>query len=106
MLTSILQMVASIRLQMTALSAAAESLRQASGGRRVMVENLTKRSLQLAILGALGSVRHQHKFNLLGKGDAQGDLERQLGVRFEPNQRHLAAVAFAELEAAGLLRPT
>lgn len=70
------------------------------------MENLTKRSLQLAILKVLRSVRHQHKFNLLGKSDAQGDLERQLGIRFEQDQRHLAALAFTELETSGLIRPT
>ncbi|HXU39243.1 MAG TPA: hypothetical protein VN937_23010 [Blastocatellia bacterium] len=69
-------------------------------------EKLNVRSLQSAILRILASVRHQHKFNLLGKGNAEGDLERQLGIRFEPEQRHIAAVALAELEAAGLIRPT
>ena len=71
------------------------------------VETVTKRSLRFEILKALaGSASHQHKFNLLGKSNVQGDLERQLGVRFAGDQRHLAAVAFAELETAGLIRPT
>src|SRR5436309_1931054 len=76
------------------------------GTMSMAVENLNLRSLQFAILKVLASVRHQHKFNLLGKGEAQGDLERHLGIRFEPEQRHIAAVAFRELETAGLIRPT
>src|SRR5205809_7999406 len=73
---------------------------------RMAVDNLSLRSLQFTILKALASVRHEHKFNLLGKGNAQGTLERQLGMRFEPEQRHMPAVAFTELETSGLIRPT
>src|SRR5262245_51528279 len=64
------------------------------------------RSLKFGILRVLSSVRHQHRFNLLGKSNVQGDLERHLGVTFEPGQRHLADIAFRELEAADLIRPT
>lgn len=68
--------------------------------------HVTKRDVQLAILTVLASVRHQHKFNLLGRGSDQGMVEGRLGTRFEADQRHMAAVAFAELETAGLIRPT
>lgn len=70
------------------------------------VETLNLASLKIGILKVLASVRHQHKFSLLGRGNEQGDLERQLGIRFEPAQRHMAAVAFAELEAGGFVQPT
>jgi hypothetical protein len=63
-------------------------------------------SLKFGILKNLASVRHQHKYNLLGKSNEQGDLERQLGIKFEPQQRHMADVAFQELEAADLIQPT
>lgn len=68
--------------------------------------NLSIRSLKFTILTALSTVRHQHKFNLLGKSSDPGDIERQLGIRFETGERHMAAVAFNELEAAGLIQPT
>ena len=68
--------------------------------------DLTVRTLKFAILRALAGTRHQHKFNLLGKGSDQGDLERQLGIRFERAERHLADIAFRELETAELIRPT
>ena len=67
---------------------------------------LNLNSLKIGILTALQSRRHQHKFNLLGKGSEQGDLERQLGIRFEPEQRHQAAIAFSELQAKGFIQPT
>ena len=70
------------------------------------VEDLNLVSLKFAILKILASVRHEHKYNLLGKSNAQDDLERQLGIRFEPEQRHMADVAFQELETADLIRPT
>ena len=70
------------------------------------VVDLNLVSLKFAILKVLASVRHQHKYNLLGKSNAQGDLERHLGIQFEPGQRHLADVAFQELETAELIRPT
>ena len=70
------------------------------------VADLNLASLKFAILKILSSVRHQHKYNLLGKSNAEGDLERQLGIRFEPEQRHMADVAFRELETSDLIRPT
>jgi diguanylate cyclase (GGDEF)-like protein len=64
------------------------------------------RRRQFAILEILAGVRHQHKFNLLGKGSSPGDLERRLGLQFEAAERHAAAVSFGELEKAGLIAPT
>lgn len=87
-------------------SAGSANLTRGSMTTRTAAKNTKLRPMKIAILKALLSVRHQHKFNLLGKGNDQGDLERQLGVRFDPEQRHMAAVAFAELEAADLIRPT
>ena len=74
--------------------------------REKSVLNEQKLGLQLAILQTLASVHHQHKFNLLGKGTAQGDLERQMGVHFDAERRRAAAIGFAELEKAGLIAPT
>jgi diguanylate cyclase (GGDEF)-like protein len=87
-------------------SAGSANLARGSMTTRTAAKNTKLRPLKIAILKALVSVRHQHKFNLLGKGNDQGELERQLGVRFDPEDRHMAAVAFAELEAADLIRPT
>ncbi len=64
------------------------------------------RELKIAILKALSSVRHEHKFTILGRGNQQGTLERVLAIQFEARDRHIAAKAFAELESAGLIRPT
>jgi hypothetical protein len=47
-----------------------------------------------------------NKFNLRGKPPAEGDLEKNMGIRFDPDQRHLAFTAYEELQAAGLIRPT
>ncbi len=66
----------------------------------------TARQLKFAILQALSSGPHQYKFNLLGKSNYPGALEHQLGVRFEPDERHTAVSAFDSLKAAGLIRPT
>ncbi len=68
--------------------------------------DLNVRSLKFAILEALASVRHEYKFNLIGKEYNPGGLEGRLGVRFDPTQRHTAVVAFDSLKAAGLIRPT
>lgn len=70
----------------------------------VEIPNL--KSLKIEILKALRSGGPQHKFNLLGRGSEQGNLERQMGMRFEPAQRHLAAAAFKQLEEAGFIQPT
>jgi diguanylate cyclase (GGDEF)-like protein len=64
------------------------------------------RDVQLTILKVLAGVHHQHKFNLLGRGSDQGIVEAELGTRFNADERHMAAVAFVELEAAGFIRPT
>ena len=65
------------------------------------------RSLKFAILQCLASGRgHQHKFNLIGKGCSPGSLESALGLQLDGAQRHLAVIAFNELEQAGLIRPT
>src|SRR3984957_4875481 len=63
---------------------------------------------KIAILNAAQSAPSfgLNKFNLLGKPPAEGDLERNLGIRFDPDQRHLAFTAYEELQAAGLIRPT
>src|SRR5437870_9240006 len=63
-------------------------------------------SLKFAILKCLSTVRHQHKYNLLGKSNAPGDLERLLAVTFDPAERRMADIAFQELEAAELICPT
>jgi hypothetical protein len=67
---------------------------------------VTTRSLKFGILQALSSGRAQHKFNIIGKGYGQGPLESSLNVQFDPDQRHLAVVAFDELRAGGFIRPT
>jgi hypothetical protein len=63
-------------------------------------------SLKFAILKCLAAVRHQQKYNLLGRSNARGNLERLLEVTFEPEQRRLADIAFQELENADLICPT
>src|SRR5437667_202794 len=68
--------------------------------------DLTVRALKFSILDALSPGRHQHKFNLIGKGYGRGSLESALQLDFEPEQRHMAVVAFDELVAAGFIRPT
>lgn len=68
--------------------------------------DLSVRTLKFAILEALASGHHQHKFNLIGKGYYPGGLESRLGVRFDAAQRHTAVVAFDSLKAAGLIRPS
>ena len=71
------------------------------------MQDVNIHSLKFAILDALASGKnHQHKFNLIGKGNNSGNLESQLGVCFDPDQRHMAVIAFDELQAAGLIRPT
>jgi hypothetical protein len=64
--------------------------------------------MQLLILRVIeGSARHQaHKYNLLGRGELQGDLERSLGVRFERESRRVADRAFEALKASGLIVST
>ena len=47
-----------------------------------------------------------HKFNLLGKPHAPGELERTLQVTFDDEQRALAAKAYDEVLAADLIRVT
>jgi hypothetical protein len=68
--------------------------------------DLIIRTLKFTILEALSSARSQHKFNLIGKGYGRGGLESALNVDFGPEQRHSAVIAFDELIAAGLIRPT
>jgi hypothetical protein len=72
-----------------------------------MAADLNIRSLKFAILRCLSSGRGaKHKFNLIGKGHSIGPLESAFGIQFDPTQRHLAVVAFNELQEAGLIRPT
>lgn len=47
-----------------------------------------------------------HKVNVLGRPFQPGALEVALGVKFDPEQRGSAAVAFSELLSNGLLQPT
>ena len=47
------------------------------------VECFNVNSLKIEILKVLQSTRHQHKFNLLGRGSDQGDFERQMGMRLK-----------------------
>ena len=71
------------------------------------MSEITVRSLKFAILETVASRHgHQHEFNLIGKGYNPGPLESRLGVQFDSAQRHMAVVAFNELEIAGLIRPT
>lgn len=75
--------------------------------KQTMTTGLTLRKLKFAILQCLASGRHhQHKFNLIGKSYSQSPLESAMGIRFDAAQRHLAVVAFNELEYAELIRPT
>lgn len=72
-----------------------------------MATDLSIRSLKFAILQCLASGRGaQHKFNLIGKGYSVSPLESAFDLQFDPAQRHLAVMAFNELEAAELIRPT
>lgn len=68
--------------------------------------NLSVCTLKFAILEALASGGHQHKFNLIGKDYHPGGLESRLGVRFDAAQRHTAVVAFDSLKVAGLIQPS
>ena len=64
------------------------------------------RSLKFAILQCLSSCRgHQHKFNFR-QGILAREIESALGLQLDAAQRHLAVIAFNELEQAGLIRPT
>lgn len=72
-----------------------------------MANEITIRKLKFAILNCLAAgQRHQHKFNLIGKGYSESPLESAVGTRFDLSLRHLAVVAFNELEQAELIRPT
>src|SRR5438093_3105700 len=52
------------------------------------------------------SPRNLYKFNVLGRGDAEGDLERTLRLKFNLEERYRAAKAFDELRDYGLIWPT
>lgn len=64
------------------------------------------RAAKFEILSALASMRHAHKFTLIGRGSDRGDLERRLNVTFGPEDRERADIALEELRAAGLIRCT
>lgn len=70
--------------------------------------DLSLQGLKIHILKAIAGAPPWglHKFNLLGRGSLQGDLERQPGVTFGKDQRALAVQAFDQLRAANLIRPT
>ena len=68
--------------------------------------DLTVRALKFGILEAISSGRREHKFNIIGKGYGPGALESRLAILFDPEQRHMAVVAFDELQHAGFIRPT
>jgi len=67
---------------------------------------LTIQDLKLKILELFAASRHGHKFNLLGRASQSGGLEASLGVKFDKDQRALAARAFEELKKDGLIRST
>jgi hypothetical protein len=72
-----------------------------------MTADISIRSLKFAILKCLASERRaQHKFTLIGQGNAASPVESVVGLEFNPAQRHLAVLAFNELEASELIRPT
>src|SRR5687767_4415091 len=64
--------------------------------------------LKLAILKLFAAApRHGgNKFNLLGRPYQTGGLETSLGIKFDADQRGLAARAFDELKQEGLIRST
>src|SRR4051812_24252972 len=68
----------------------------------------TLREMKLLILGAIDrAARHKaHKYTVLGRGQAQGDLERTLGVNFDRDSRRLADRAFEALRASGQITST
>jgi len=68
--------------------------------------DLTVRSLKFTILEALSSGQREHKFNLIGKAYYPGGIESRLKIQFDPEHRHMAVVAFDELQAGGFIRPT
>ena len=74
----------------------------------LLMPGLSLQDLKIHILKAIAAAPHfgLHKYNLLGRGSLHGDLERQLGVTFDKNQRALAVQAFDQLRAASLIRPT
>ena len=63
------------------------------------------RQLKLAILEILRE-RKNHRFNMLGRGNDRGEIERRLEATFEPSDRQLADLAFQELMNAGLVAST
>jgi hypothetical protein len=68
---------------------------------------LSLHELKLGILRSFArKQQHINKYNLLGKSPAQGELESNLQVTFDAEQRWLALQAFDELKAAGYIRPT
>ena len=71
-----------------------------------MTTDIDIRLLKFAILQCLASGGAQHKLNLIGKGYSVSPLESAFDFRFDSGQRHLAVMAFDELEAAELIRPT
>ena len=67
--------------------------------RRNSATKITIRKLKSAMLECLDAdQRHPHKFNLIGRGHPESPLERAVSTRFDPALRHLAVVAFNELE--------
>jgi len=66
-------------------------------------EDLKRAILEIAANAAPGQV---HKINLIGRPSQPGHLESHFGLRFDAEQRVLAARAFDDLRANGLIRPT
>jgi len=67
------------------------------------LSDLKRAILEIVRNAAPGQV---HKINLIGRPYQPGGLEYYLDVRFDADQRVLAARAFDELRASGLTRPT
>jgi hypothetical protein len=67
---------------------------------------LTRRSLQSAILTILGREDKVHKINLIGRPYQRGAIEEHMRLTFDSNQRAKAAAAFEELKTNRYVEPT
>jgi len=72
------------------------------------VQRMSMHGLKVALLAAAeaASPRPLNKINLIGRPAQSGELEFRLKVEFDAQERALAAKAFDELRAGGLIQPT
>ncbi len=70
------------------------------------MNGITSRRIKFAILELLHSDHRKNKFNLLGRPNLPGALERHLTTQFDTSQRAIADLAFEELKRDDLIRAT